>query len=244
MSLAALIIGNEVLSAKVTEANGSLLLQRCREVGVPVMSVHLVLDDIDAIVEALTIARRRAKWVITSGGIGPTHDDVTVRAVALALAKPVVQLPEMAEMIRAAYNGEPPPAAAMRLSEGPLGSRLLKDPRLRFPVLACDGVFMLPGVPQLFRLQLETVLKELPGAPVALKTMYLNASESDIAAVLDSVALSRPDVSIGSYPTFDPSHDYRVKLTIEHADLAQVQMVLERLSEELPAGSILKVAES
>lgn len=244
MSIAALIIGNEVLSAKVTEANGSLLIQRCREVGVPVVSVHVVPDDIDAIVEALMLARRRAKWVITSGGIGPTHDDVTVRAVALALGKPVVQLPEMAALIRAAYNGEEPPAAAMRLSEGPLGSRLLQDPNVRFPVLVCDGLYMLPGVPQLFRLQLEAVLKELPGAPVVLKTMYLNASESDIASVLDAVALARPDVSIGSYPTFDGSHDYRVKLTIEHADAAQVQMVLERLSAELPAGSILRVAET
>ena len=243
MSLAALIIGNEVLSAKVTEANGALLIQRCREVGVAVTSVHLVLDDIDAIIEALMLAKRRSRWVITSGGIGPTHDDVTVRAVALSLGRRVVQIPEMTQMIRAAYDGEVVPAAAMRLSEGPEGSRLHADPTLRFPVLECENIFMLPGVPQLFRLQLEVVLRGLEGSPVSLRTMYLNASESDIAAVLDRVALARPDVSIGSYPTFDPADEYRVKLTIEHAELEQVMQVVERLTKELPSGSILRHGE-
>ena len=240
MSLAALIIGNEVLSAKVTEANGALLIRRCREVGVPVVSVHLVPDDIDAIVEALQLAKRRARWVITSGGVGPTHDDVTVRAVALALGRPVVRLPEMIDLMRAAYEGQEPPAAAMRLTEAPEGSTLLRDEALRYPVLVCEGVHMLPGVPELFALQLEVLLRGLEGTPVTLRTLYLHASESDIAAVLDVVALSRPDVAIGSYPTFDPTHDYRVKLTVEHRDAAQVAQVIERLTRELPAGSILR----
>ena len=240
MSLAALIIGNEVLSAKVVEANGALLIRRCREVGVAVTSVHLVADDIDAIVEALMLARRRARWVITSGGVGPTHDDVTVRAVALALGRPVVRLPEMIELMRKAYEGEEPPAAAMRLTEAPEGSTLLRDESLRYPVLVCEGIAMLPGVPELFALQLEVLLRGLEGSPLTLRTLYLNASESDIAAVLDVVALSRPDVSIGSYPTFDPTHDYRVKLTVEHKDAAQADQVVARLTRELPTGSILR----
>ncbi len=244
MSLSALIIGNEVLSAKVTEANGALLIQRCRELGIALAAVHLVPDDIDAIVEALALARRRATWVITSGGIGPTHDDVTVRAVALTLGRPVVQLPEMVALIRAAYQGDQPPPAALRLSEGPAGSTLLGDPELKYPVLECAGIFMLPGVPQLFRLQLEVALRRLPVSPVALRTMYLKASESEIAAVLDAIALSRPDVTIGSYPTFDPAHDYQVKLTVEHRDVDQVAAVVLRLERELPAGSILRLGNS
>lgn len=243
MTVAALIIGNEVLSAKVTEANGSLLIQRCRALGIAIVSVHLVPDEIDAVVEALMLARRRARWVLTSGGIGPTHDDLTVRAVALSLGRAVVQLPDMAALIERAYEGQVPPAAAMRLSEGPAGSRLLYSPELHYPVLACDNVFMLPGVPQLFRLQLEVVLRDLPQDRLALRTLYLNASESDIASVLDAVALDRPDVAIGSYPTFDPAHDYRVKVTVEHRHADQVSQVVERLTRELPPGSVLRVGD-
>ncbi len=246
MSLAALIIGNEVLSAKVTEANGALLISRCRERGIAVQSVHLVPDDIDAIVEGLMLARRRADYVITSGGIGPTHDDVTVRAVALSLGRPVVQLPEMTALIRQAYvenNEGEPPAAAMRLSDAPAGSTLLHHPSIKFPVLECARTFMLPGVPQLFRVQLEVVLGQLPSAPLTLRTLYLDASEAQIAQVLDAIALGRPDVAIGSYPTFDLADDYRVKLTVEHADPAQVAHVVERLASELPAGSILRIAD-
>src|SRR5439155_7291018 len=90
---AAVIIGNEVLSAKVIEQNGALLVKRLRERGVPLRSLHVVADEIDAIVEAVALARRHARWVFTSGGIGPTHDDVTVRPVAPALGRKVVRLP-------------------------------------------------------------------------------------------------------------------------------------------------------
>src|SRR5262245_15654778 len=96
---AAVIIGNEVLSAKVQALNGSRLMQRLRERGIPLRSLEVVPDEVDLIVDAVTRARARAKYVFTSGGIGPTHDDVTVRAVALALGRPVVRLPEMERLL-------------------------------------------------------------------------------------------------------------------------------------------------
>src|SRR4051812_3719441 len=122
--VAAVVIGNEVLTAKVTEANGAWLIKRLRERGILLHSVHFVLDEVDAIVEAVAAARRRAKWVLTSGGIGPTHDDVTVRAVALALGKPVVRLPEMEKLVREHYQGRLTPEA-LRLAEAPEGSELI-----------------------------------------------------------------------------------------------------------------------
>lgn len=238
--VAAVIIGNEVLTAKVTEANGAHLIRRLRERGVELDAVHLVRDDVDDIVEQLTACRRRARYVITSGGVGPTHDDVTVRAVALALQRPVVRLPEMEARIRGYYGDRPVPAEALRMAEAPAGSELLASTDARFPVLGCDGVFMLPGVPQLFRVQLEAVLPRLPGAPVCLRQLFLDRSEADIAAALDAVALANPAVAIGSYPTWGEEADHKVRLTVEHADAAQVEAAVEELRRRLPAGAILR----
>ncbi len=236
---AAVVIGNEVLTAKVTEANGAWLIQRLRERGVLLQSVHFVLDDVDAIVEAVAAARRRAQWVLTSGGIGPTHDDVTVRAVGLALGRKVVRLPEMEALVREHYGAGITPEA-LRLAEAPEGSELVHQPQARYPVLVCDHVYMLPGVPQLFRLQLETVLARFEGRPGHLTVLYLGAVEAEIAGALDRIALDMPEVAIGSYPNFDPDAGYRVKLTVEHADEAPVARAIARLEAELPAGSVIR----
>jgi len=236
---AAVIIGNEVLSAKVQDLNGTLLIKRLRECGIPLRSLTLVPDDVDAIVDAVDRARRQAKHVFTSGGIGPTHDDVTVRAVALAMGRQVVRLPEMVKLIETHY-GERITPEALRLADAPAGAELWKQESVWMPVLTCDGVYMLPGVPQLFRIQLETVLSRLERAPVHLKCLYLSAGEAQIAQVLDRVALSMPQVAIGSYPNFDRSMDYLVKLTVEAEEAAPVDAAIAWLERELPEGSILR----
>ncbi len=236
---AGVVIGNEVLTAKVVEANGAHLIKRLRERGVALRSLHVVADEVDEIVEAVLLARRRAQWVITSGGIGPTHDDVTVRAVALALGRKVVRLPEIEAAVRAHY-GERLNPQALRLAEAPEGSELISHPAARYPVIACEGVFLLPGVPELFKQQLESVLSRFPQGRVVLKVFYLSASEPQIAGTLDRAALAHPEVSIGSYPTFDPGAGYRTKVTVEHSEDAPVQKVVEVLERELPAGSILR----
>lgn len=238
--VAALIIGNEVLTAKVTEANGAHLIRRFRERGVELEAVHFVRDDVDVIVEQLTAARRRAAHVITSGGVGPTHDDVTVRAVALALGRPVVRLPEIEARLRAHYGERPMPEEALRMAEAPQGSELLSSADARFPVLCCDEVYLLPGVPQFFRLHLEAVLQRLPGAPVVLRQLFLNRGESEIAAALDAVALAAPEVAIGSYPTWGDDVDHRVRLTVEHVDGARVDAAIAALRQTLPPGSIVR----
>lgn len=238
---AALIIGNEVLTAKVKERNGAFLIERLRARGIPLVGVYVVPDDVDAIVEVLSLARRRAQLVFTSGGIGPTHDDVTVRAVALALQRPVVHLPEIVKSLTKAFAPAAVPPEAMRLAEAPAGSRLIEGPRLKYPVLACDDLYLLPGVPELFEAQLETVLDGLEGQPVVTRLVFLDAHEHEIARVLDAAALAEPEVEIGSYPTFDPAAGYRVKVTVEHVERARVDAMIDRLVRELPKAAVLRV---
>jgi molybdenum cofactor synthesis domain-containing protein len=237
---AAVIIGNEVLTAKVTDLNGPHLIKRLREVGIPLHSVEIVLDDVDAIVSAVARARQKARYVFTSGGIGPTHDDVTVRAVALAMGKPVVRLPEMVSLITARAPGGHVTPEGMRLADAPEGAVLLPQAGTWYPVLTVEHVYLLPGVPQLFRMQLETVLGRLSGTPVVLSSLYLRLGESEIAAVLDRVALDMPHVAIGSYPEFDPGKDYRVKVTVEFVERGPVDDALERIVKGLPEGAVLR----
>jgi molybdenum cofactor synthesis domain-containing protein len=236
---AAVIIGNEVLTAKVADANGPHLIKRLREVGIPLRTLEIVPDEVDLIVEAVARARLRAKYVFTSGGIGPTHDDVTVRAVALAMGRKVVRLPEMVALIREKAV-DAPTAEAMRLADAPEGAVLLPQPGSWYPVLTVEDVFMLPGVPQLFRTQLEAVLARLRGTPVHLRVLYLNLGESAVAAVLDRVALDMPHVAIGSYPMFDRSLDYAVKVTVESVEPDAVEQALARLRTGLPEGSVVR----
>jgi molybdenum cofactor synthesis domain-containing protein len=240
---AGLIIGNEVLTAKVRERNGALLIERLRARGIPLSGLFMVPDDVDAIVEALLLARRRATVVFTSGGIGPTHDDVTVRAVALALMRQVVHVPEIVQTLRAAFKGADVPIEAMRLAEAPEGSTLLHGARTKYPALCCDGVYLLPGVPELFEAQLETVLDGLQGRPVVTRLIFLDAHEHELARVLDAVALEAPDVEIGSYPTFDPQAGYRVKVTVEHLERARVDATVQKLLAGFPTGAVLRVED-
>ena len=169
---AAVIIGNEVLTAKVVDANGPHLIRRLREVGIPLRTLEIVPDEVDVIVEAVARARLRAQYVFTSGGIGPTHDDVTVRAVALAMGRKVVRLPEMVELIRAEGGGRADGrgAAAGGCARGrgaprPAGE-LVPGADGGGRVHAARRAAALP-------LQLETVLARLRGTPVHLRCLYL-----------------------------------------------------------------------
>ena len=237
---AAIIIGNEVLSAKVEDVNGPVLVKRLREHGVPLRAIYVVPDEIEAIVGAVVNARAVARWVITSGGIGPTHDDVTVRSVALALGREVVRLPRIVELLSRAHSGAMP-AEALRLAEAPEGTELLAPEGTVYPVLAVEGIFLLPGVPSLFKLQLETVLSSLPKSAVHVRSLYLSQSEAEIAAALDRVALGMPDVGIGSYPAVPSNADHRVRVTVEAAEPERVELVVARLRSELPEGAVLRV---
>ena len=238
--LAAVVIGNEVLTGKVQDANGTLLIRRCAEAGISLAGLAIVPDDVDTIVAAVIAARRRSEWIITSGGIGPTHDDVSVRAVALALGRRVVQHPELLRFVDDKVHVMSN-AAVRRLAEAPEGTMLLPCPdALRYPVMCVDNVHLLAGVPQLFSRQLEVVLARIPARRRELRTLFVSKYETELVSELDAVAHAFPAVSIGSYPVFDPSLDYRVRLTVEHPEASLVDEVVERLRSVLAPGSIVR----
>jgi molybdenum cofactor synthesis domain-containing protein len=236
------VVGSEVLSAKVVDENGPWAARRLRELGVRLLAIQTVPDVVDDVVEAVDRARRRADWVFTSGGVGPTHDDVTVAAVASALGRPVARSPELVEVIRAIHRehhgGAEPPEAALRMADVPEGTRLLGD--AGYPTLVAGNVVMLPGVPQFFRFQFERIAHLLEAPPFRLACVYLSVGEGEIAPALDRIAQAHAKVEIGSYPRFDAGADYRVLVTLEAKDGAAVRAALAALLAALPPGSVIR----
>jgi molybdopterin-biosynthesis enzyme MoeA-like protein len=175
--------------------------------------------------------------------VGPTHDDITVRAVACALGRPVVRSSELAEVIREMYRrhhaGAEPPEAALRMAHVPAGTRLVGDSG--YPTLAVENVVMLPGPPRFFRFQLDRIAPMLATAPFQLACLYLSTGEERFAPALAAVARSHPLVEIGSYPRFDEGADHRVKVTLEGRDAGAVVTARDALVAALPAGVVVRV---
>jgi molybdenum cofactor synthesis domain-containing protein len=236
------VVGSEILSAKVKDENGPYAAERLRALGVRLEAIHVVPDRVDDIVDVVSQARRRAGWVLTSGGIGPTHDDVTVGAVACALGRPLLRSEPLAEVFRAGHArhhpGEPLPEAALRMADVPEGTRLLGDPE--FPTLVVERVVILPGPPRFFRFQLDHIADLLRAPPFRLASLYLGIREDLAAPALAAVARAHPGVEIGSYPRFDPGVDHRVRVTVEAKDAALVAAAVAAVIASLPGGAVLR----
>lgn len=238
---ALLVIGSEVLSAKVEDANGPWLARRLRELGVQLAAIHTLPDVVEDIVDAVERDRRRVTWLFTSGGVGPTHDDVTVGAVARALGRPLIRHASLAQSIRVLHaryhEGAEAPEAVLRMADVPEGTQLVGD--AGYPTLIVENVVMLPGVPQFFRFQFDRFAPLLAAAPFRLASVYLSVGEPDVAGLLARIAAGHPEVAIGSYPRFDDA-DHRVRVTLESKDPERVEAALAALLAVLPRGSVVR----
>jgi molybdenum cofactor synthesis domain-containing protein len=234
-----LIVGNEVLAAKVQDENGPYATQRLRDLGVQLTALLTLPDRLDVLEEAIRRERARVDWLFTSGGVGPTHDDVTVLAIARAIGRPLVRDARLAANIRRWYgrHGGEPPEAALRMADVPEGTRLLGDPG--FPVMAVENVVMLPGPPRFFRMQFDAFVTELRATPFRIANVYVGIAEHAFAAPLDAIARAHPDVDIGSYPRFDDA-DHHVLVTFEGKDATRVETAMRAFLEALPAGAVLR----
>ncbi len=243
-SAALIVVGNEVLSAKVRDENGPWAAARLRELGVRLLAIHVVPDREEEIAAAVNAERVRAGWVFTSGGVGPTHDDVTMAAVAAALGRRLVRLPALEAALREIHrrhHGGEPPEVALRMADVPEGTRLLGDPG--YPTPAVENVVILPGPPRFFRHQFEQVAPLLRGPPFRLAMVYLSVGEERFAERLAQLARAFPAVEIGSYPRFDEGADHRVRVTVEARDGEAVRAALAALRAALPPEWIVRVDE-
>jgi len=238
---AVVVIGNEVLSAKVVDENGPWLLRELRALGVEVRRVETVPDEIPLIVDAVHRACASAAHVFTSGGIGPTHDDVTIAALAQAFSRRVVTDPRSLELLEKKFQGRPGGLnhALRRLAEVPEGSRLAWDEKSLFPVISLEQVVILPGVPSLFKLGFAQVRERFRAEPIFSRAVYLSLGEPRIAEHLDATVALFPDISIGSYPRFDDA-DHRVKVTFDGRAQERVAAACRSFVTRLPADAVVR----
>ena len=235
---AIIVIGNEILSGKVVDTNAPFLTRELRAIGVTLKRILTIPDEIDEIAAAVQEFRPRYDVVFTSGGVGPTHDDVTMEGIAKGLGRHLVRHPAIESRLRDFYK-EHVNDARLKMSEVPEGAELLVDGRLGFPTVKCENFYILPGIPELFEQKFETLRERFTATPYTLRVVYTREGEGSIAEHLNATLAAFPELLLGSYPKL--SHpEYTVKLTLESKDPEYVDRALAHLLRLLPAEAIVR----
>lgn len=233
------IIGNEILSGKTVDTNSSFLAKELRQVGVTLKRIVVIPDELDIIAETVRDFHHRFDIVFTSGGVGPTHDDITIEGVARALDRKVIRHPVLERKLRAYLNGRPANSAYLKMAEAPEGAELIEDGAVRFPTIKAENVYVLPGIPDIFQQKFFALKNRFAADPYYLKVLYTREYESVIAGFLNETLRAYPDLMLGSYPkNNDP--EYRVKITLESKDKQYVVQAFQHLLTLLPEGCVVK----
>jgi molybdenum cofactor synthesis domain-containing protein len=243
VTCAVLIIGDEILSGRTQDTNLRDIARYLNVIGVDLAEARTVPDVMDEIVGALNALREKYDYVITTGGIGPTHDDITADAVAQAFGVELIEHPEILAMMTARWGAELN-AARRRMARVPVGGALVKNPVQGPPGFTIGNVFTLAGVPQIMRGMLEDVGPRMRGGrPTVSRTVRVEGSgEGAIAAPLEAVAKAHPDMSLGSYPFFTPD-GYGSNLVVRSRDPEALQAVIAELIAALGEAGIANVKE-
>lgn len=221
---ALLIIGNEILSGRTQDANLNHLAKKLNDKGIVFAEARVVRDVEAAIIEAVNALRARYDYVFTSGGIGPTHDDITIASIAAAFGVAVVEDAGAYQRLVDHYGGaEHITPARRRMALVPDGARLIDNPVSGAPGVAIDNVFIMAGVPKIMQAMLDAVLPELVGGPAMIaESVTFDIAESKLADPLAAIQKRHPDVDIGSYPQYR-SEGPRVMVVIRGTDAGKVE---------------------
>lgn len=200
---AVIVIGNEILSGRTVDANLPYLARELNAIGIRLREGRFVPDEEDRIVDAVNSCRARYAYVFTTGGIGPTHDDITAAAVARAFGVPLVRHPEAERRLRAYYPPERLNEARLKMAQTPEGAELIDNPVSIAPGFRVDNVYVLAGIPKVAQAMFESIRHRLVGGPpIVTRTLIVFAPEGEVAAPLAAIQQRFPQVEIGSYPFF------------------------------------------
>ena len=233
------LIGNELLSGKVTDTNAAYLCRELRALGVAVRKISVIPDEVDLIAAEVGEFSRAHDVVFTSGGVGPTHDDVTMEGVARAMGVPVVRDPRLVALIARHAKG-PLNEARLKMAEGPEGSELVAGEHLMFPAVVAGNVYILPGVPEIFRQKFEALKERFRDTPYFLASIFVGIGEGTLADYLNDLLRKHPELLLGSYPEFS-NPEYKVKVTLESKNRALMEQAVAELLGRLPADAVIRV---
>jgi molybdopterin-biosynthesis enzyme MoeA-like protein len=204
-----------------------------RALGVELRRITIVPDEIEDIAATVVESSQRFDYVFTSGGVGPTHDDVTMVAIAKAFGTALIRHPELEVRIRA-YWKDQLADANLRLADVPDGAVLVYGSDQLWPVVSYKNVFIMPGVPALFKRKFIDIRDQFRALPVSAARLYVDLEEGELAPHLDAIVAAYPAVKVGSYPRF-AERDFRVLVTLESAGANEVGAAYRVLAERLGA---------
>ncbi|MFK7895513.1 MAG: competence/damage-inducible protein A [Myxococcota bacterium] len=234
-----LVIGNEILSGKVQDTNSPFLAIELRKLGVELERILTIPDIIETIAAETRSMSAAYDFVFTSGGIGPTHDDLTMDGIAAAFDREIVMNQSMVDRMER-YSEKPINDAMKKMALIPEGAEVLDVGGLWFPVVVVENVHIFPGIPELFEKKFHSIRDRFAGVPFHLQKVYVRENESDIADILNDLLKEFPQLMLGSYPRIN-EEEYRVMLTLESRDADYLKRSMDMLTRDLPEGAIFKI---
>jgi molybdenum cofactor synthesis domain-containing protein len=241
-----LVIGDEILSGRTKDKNIGFVAEYLTAIGIDLKEVRVVPDEEPEIVAALNALRGRYTYVFTTGGIGPTHDDITADAVAKAFGVPIDYHPQAVEILtaRLAQTGGVMNEARMRMTRVPIGGELVLNKISAAPGFRIGNVIVMAGIPAVMQAMLEYIAPQLrTGAKMLSETVRADCREGDIGTELGAIAKAHPDVIIGSYPFMDENKGPNAHVVMRARDAdklalvkAEVETMLARVHAQLSGG--------
>ncbi len=218
-----IVIGNEILSGRTQDTNIALLGERLNALGVRLMEARVIPDIEDTIVATVNEARVRFDYVFTTGGIGPTHDDITAASIAKAFGVTLIEHPEARAILEAHYPTGELTEARLRMARTPEGAALIENPVSKAPGFQMDNVFVMAGIPAIMQAMFESLSPGLVGgAPLKSRSVTIYLPESRMAPSLTALQDRYPDVEIGSYP-FSRDGRFGARLVLRSTEDARLE---------------------
>jgi molybdenum cofactor synthesis domain-containing protein len=236
VSAGLLVIGDEILSGRTKDKNIGYIADYLTALGIDLMEVRIVGDEESSIIDALNALRHRYTYVFTTGGIGPTHDDITADCVAKAFGVPIDIDPRALAILqeRMATTGIEMNEARLRMCRIPKGADLVLNKVSAAPGMWIGNVIVMAGVPTIMQAMLDEVAPKLKtGVRILSETIRADAREGDIGTPLGEIAKTNPQVTIGSYPFFDPQHGPNTNVVLRARDPQKLAIARQAVEQML-----------
>ncbi len=234
-----IIIGNEILSGKVRDDNSCFLASELRSLGVHLKRISTIPDDVEIIGKEVAVFSDKYDYVFTSGGVGPTHDDVTMAGIARGFSVKLVENQDIVKILRTHFD-ESINSAVLKMANVPEGTEVIISEGVRFPVISFKNIFIFPGIPEYMQNKFSIISERFRSSEFHLKRLFLNIHESYFAEILNEVVAENRDVDFGSYPVVGKP-DYRVMITAESKIKESLEKALDDLTGRLPEDAIIRI---
>ena len=240
-SAAILVIGDEILSGRTQDTNSNYIAKKMSEIGIEVSEIRVIPDEKETIIESVNELRKINDYLFTTGGIGPTHDDITAESIALAFNIEININQDAFNLLESYYKeiGSPFNEVRQRMARIPSGAILIDNPISKAPGFKLENVFVFAGIPKIMTSMLENALKYLDKGKIILsKSIRVDAVEGDIAEALRKLDSEENQLKIGSYPFFNSKEDFGVNVVLKSSDKSILISSIDKFKKFLDENSI------